>query len=180
MDSGPQTPSSPYSPHHYSRWKIEPWDFILANNLDFMRGNVIKYLMRFDAKNGLEDLLKAKVYLDKFISAHNPDRQTQPISENSIASVWTTSTANITSEDNDILMQFAFVPEKGAGDRYIIRTDGGFFIQVDDLNECGHQFPTGLSPHFYNLYNAANAHGMAWLNLDCDADPAPCFKTFEW
>ncbi len=56
------------SPEHYSRWAIEPWDFIQANHLDFFRGNIIKYIMRFDHKNGLEDLMKARVYLDKMIS----------------------------------------------------------------------------------------------------------------
>ena len=55
------------APDHYSRSAIEPWDFIMANNLDFMRGNVIKYVMRYDAKNGLEDLKKARAYLDKLI-----------------------------------------------------------------------------------------------------------------
>lgn len=56
-----------YSPNHYSRWKIEPLDFIMANDLDFLRGNIIKYIMRYDAKNGVEDLKKARVYLDKLI-----------------------------------------------------------------------------------------------------------------
>lgn len=59
--------STPTNPEHYSRWKIQLWDFISQNNLDFMRGNIIKYIMRFDAKNGLEDLKKARVYLDKMI-----------------------------------------------------------------------------------------------------------------
>lgn len=59
---------SPVNPSHYSRWKIEPLTFITANNLDFLRGNIIKYIMRYDAKNGVEDLKKARVYLDKMMS----------------------------------------------------------------------------------------------------------------
>lgn len=55
------------NPSHYSRWKIEPLDFIMANNLDFLRGNIIKYIMRYDAKGGIDDLKKARVYLDKLI-----------------------------------------------------------------------------------------------------------------
>lgn len=55
------------SPAHYNRWKIEPLDFIMANDLDFVRGNIIKYIMRYDAKGGLEDLKKARVYLDRLI-----------------------------------------------------------------------------------------------------------------
>lgn len=33
----------------------------------FLTGNVIKYVIRWQGKNGLEDLNKAKVYLDKLI-----------------------------------------------------------------------------------------------------------------
>ena len=58
---------TPTSPSYYSRFKIQPLDFIAANNLDFLTGNVIKYVMRHDAKNGLEDLQKARVYLDRLI-----------------------------------------------------------------------------------------------------------------
>ncbi|UIA98906.1 DUF3310 domain-containing protein [Desulfovibrio desulfuricans] len=58
---------TPTSPSYYSRFKIQPLDFIAANNLDFLIGNIIKYVMRHDAKNGLEDLQKARVYLDRLI-----------------------------------------------------------------------------------------------------------------
>lgn len=65
-----QGPSSPIlhgeciSPSHYSRYEIEPIDFIERNNLGFSVGNVIKYVCRFDAKNGIEDLEKAMRYLE--------------------------------------------------------------------------------------------------------------------
>jgi len=51
------------NPTHYSRWKIEPIEFIRANKLDALRANIIKYIMRFDAKDGQRDLDKAKEYL---------------------------------------------------------------------------------------------------------------------
>lgn len=70
MAENQQNTQSALSPNYYSRWKIQPWDFIVANNLDFFRGNIIKYIMRFDNKNGVEDLLKAKTYLEKLIQ-HN-------------------------------------------------------------------------------------------------------------
>jgi len=54
-------------PEHYKS-KIEPIDFILANNLNFIEGNIIKYVIRYKKKNGLEDLLKAKDYLEKLIN----------------------------------------------------------------------------------------------------------------
>lgn len=54
-------------PDYYTRWKIEPLDFIQENGLDFLRGNIIKYIMRYDGKGGVADLKKARVYLDRLI-----------------------------------------------------------------------------------------------------------------
>lgn len=53
--------------HHYARFKIQPVVFIMANNLNYEQGAIIKYIMRYDEKNGLEDLEKAKHYLDMMI-----------------------------------------------------------------------------------------------------------------
>jgi hypothetical protein len=60
-------PTDSIKPTHYSRWKIEPIEFIRANKLDFARANIIKYIMRYDAKDGLKDLEKARQYLDWLI-----------------------------------------------------------------------------------------------------------------
>ena len=53
-------------PDHYNQG-IEMWDYAMSHNLDFMEGNVVKYVTRWRHKNGIEDLLKAKQYLDKLI-----------------------------------------------------------------------------------------------------------------
>jgi hypothetical protein len=53
--------------NHYKDKAIEPWDFIVANNLGFLEGNIIKYIARYKEKNGVEDLKKAKHYLEKLI-----------------------------------------------------------------------------------------------------------------
>jgi len=55
-------------PAHYARFAIEPLNFIKANNFNFLVGNVIKYVCRYDMKNGLEDLRKAREYLDHIIA----------------------------------------------------------------------------------------------------------------
>lgn len=52
---------------HYMKHKIQPWDIIDAYNLDFYAGNAIKYILRAPDKNGVEDLEKAKHYLEKMI-----------------------------------------------------------------------------------------------------------------
>ena len=49
---------------HYKQYKIQPIEFIVANKLDFIQGCVIKYICRFDKKNGVEDLEKIKHYRD--------------------------------------------------------------------------------------------------------------------
>jgi hypothetical protein len=43
---------------HYSKHKIQPYTFIAANHLSFFQGNVIKYVVRYQDKNGVEDLKK--------------------------------------------------------------------------------------------------------------------------
>ena len=52
---------------HYKSRAIEPWDFAAANGLDYFQGSVVKYVVRYRDKNGLEDLEKAKHYIDKMI-----------------------------------------------------------------------------------------------------------------
>lgn len=64
------TPASDpvHLPHYYARWRLEPIRFIMENQLPFEVGSVIKYVMRHDAKNGIEDLKKARRYLDMMIA----------------------------------------------------------------------------------------------------------------
>ena len=52
--------------NHYQT-EIQPWDFIEANKLTFIEGNIIKYVSRHRKKNGVRDLMKAKHYLEKLI-----------------------------------------------------------------------------------------------------------------
>ena len=52
---------------HYKQKPMQPWDYIAANNIGFFEGNVIKYVTRWKDKGGLEDLYKAKHYLEKLI-----------------------------------------------------------------------------------------------------------------
>ena len=52
--------------NHY-RKAIQPWDIIEEWQLNFWAGNVLKYLLRYPHKNGVEDLEKAKHYLEYLI-----------------------------------------------------------------------------------------------------------------
>ena len=56
-------------PAHYNKGKIEVIDAIHDWGLDFCLGNVVKYVARHNHKeNSLEDLKKAKWYLEYFIA----------------------------------------------------------------------------------------------------------------
>jgi hypothetical protein len=52
---------------HYAVKTIQPWDYIIANNLGYLEGNVVKYVSRWKDKGGIEDLKKAQHYLQKLI-----------------------------------------------------------------------------------------------------------------
>ena len=55
------------NPTHYTDFKIPPNVYITENNLEWEVGNVIKYVTRYDKKNGKEDLLKAIKYIELLI-----------------------------------------------------------------------------------------------------------------
>ena len=55
------------NPKHYIGLGITPLQYITANELDFLEGNVIKYVTRYPHKGGVNDLLKARTYLEKLI-----------------------------------------------------------------------------------------------------------------
>ena len=55
------------SPKHYTQGNMEVITAIEGMALDYHQGNVIKYVSRYRYKNGIEDLRKAKWYIDRLI-----------------------------------------------------------------------------------------------------------------
>lgn len=56
------------NPSHYTKGKIEVWDFIIDQQLGYCAGNAIKYICRAKHKGKeKEDLMKAKEYIEKLI-----------------------------------------------------------------------------------------------------------------
>ena len=53
--------------NHYKRFKIQPIEFIALNDLNFLEGNVVKYVCRHSFKDWLRDLEKAKHYIEMLI-----------------------------------------------------------------------------------------------------------------
>ena len=61
-------------PDHYNQGKIEVIDAIEDWDLNFNEGNVVKYVARHRHKvNPLEDLKKAKWYLDRIIGRYEKE-----------------------------------------------------------------------------------------------------------
>ena len=56
----------PINPDYYTDG-IEVKNFIMSWELNFNEGNIVKYICRWSSKNGLEDLKKAKKYLELLI-----------------------------------------------------------------------------------------------------------------
>lgn len=59
---------------HYKGKSIQPWDYIAGNDMGYLEGNVIKYVSRWKGKNGVQDLEKARHYLDKLIEMQRQDK----------------------------------------------------------------------------------------------------------
>jgi hypothetical protein len=58
---------------HYSKYKIQVVDIVDDHNLDFYEGNILKYLLRYKDKNGVQDLYKLEHYLQMIIKKFESD-----------------------------------------------------------------------------------------------------------
>lgn len=54
---------------HYAQ-PIQHWDLVIANNIPYLEAQVLKYVMRWRDKGGLEDLKKAQHFLDKLMEVN--------------------------------------------------------------------------------------------------------------
>lgn len=56
------------NPKRYTQNRLQCWDFWVKAGLDPLIACAVKYVWRYKYKNGIDDLLKARVFLDKAIS----------------------------------------------------------------------------------------------------------------
>ena len=56
---------------HYKTQPIQPWDYIVSNNLGYLEGCVVKYVSRYKEKGGVQDLKKAAHYLQKLMEVQS-------------------------------------------------------------------------------------------------------------
>jgi hypothetical protein len=73
MTTEPAIGPADWTPDHYRGQGMQPFDVINAFGLDFYEGNVLKYLLRWRRKNGVEDLCKARTYLQVLIDQQQAD-----------------------------------------------------------------------------------------------------------
>lgn len=59
--------------NHYKDMKIQPMEYSMANNLNACQHTIIKYVSRYKAKNGKQDLLKAKHTIELLIQMEYGD-----------------------------------------------------------------------------------------------------------
>ena len=56
---------------HYKNKAIQPWDYIVSNNLGYLEGCVVKYVSTYKEKGGMQDLEKAAHYLQKLMEVQS-------------------------------------------------------------------------------------------------------------
>ena len=69
---------------HYKEFKIQPVEFCFVNNIPYLEATAIKYLCRWRKKGGVQDLEKAKHFIDLLIQmetlyADKPDDVPEPV-----------------------------------------------------------------------------------------------------
>jgi Protein of unknwon function (DUF3310) len=62
---------------HYKGHLLQHWDLVQIYGWDYFQGQITKYLMRWRKKNGIEDLEKARHYLDKYIELERAKEQAE-------------------------------------------------------------------------------------------------------
>ncbi len=60
-------------PSHYNKGMIEVIDAIEGMELGYHEGNIVKYVARWKYKNGVEDLKKARFYLERLIALQSEE-----------------------------------------------------------------------------------------------------------
>ena len=56
------------------KYKIQPIEFITKNNIPFIEGNIIKYIIRWKDKGGVKDLDKIRHYIDLLEEINNESK----------------------------------------------------------------------------------------------------------
>lgn len=72
---------------HYKSLPIQPVEYIHANKIGYFEGCVIKYVTRWKTKNGIEDLKKAKHFIELLLELESKSVSPQITPATSIANL---------------------------------------------------------------------------------------------
>ena len=78
LNVSPSALESQIGGNHYKGMKIQPVEYIHQNGIGFIEGNVIKYVSRWRGKNGIEDLKKARHFIDLLIEIETIPKECTP------------------------------------------------------------------------------------------------------
>jgi hypothetical protein len=59
---------------HYKKYGLQPWDMWIPWELNGFQAEVVKLVVRYKDKNGIQDLEKARHYLEKLIEIERGKR----------------------------------------------------------------------------------------------------------
>lgn len=76
----PKASATQVGGNHYKDMVIQPAEFIHKNGIGYMEGCAIKYLSRWKKKNGRQDLLKARHYIDLLLEM-TPDPESSGVEQ---------------------------------------------------------------------------------------------------
>lgn len=65
--------------HYVTHGGLQHWDVVHKFNLDYFQGQITKYVMRWKDKGGVEDLKKARHFLDKYIELNKPEKDPETL-----------------------------------------------------------------------------------------------------
>lgn len=69
--------------NHYKDCAIQPVEYIHANSIGYFEGCAIKYLTRWKSKGGVQDLEKAKHYIELLIELETHEKQVNVVGADS-------------------------------------------------------------------------------------------------
>ena len=118
---------------HYSKHSIQPFCIIDEYNLDYYEGAALKYLLRHRDKNGKEDLLKLKDYVDCIIDRQYPevlvDNPTFSADNTWCINEWIGASGCIQSDNSSVLLAEGWSVVK---DAYVFSN----YLTDEQLKEC--------------------------------------------
>lgn len=100
---------------HYKNLKIQPIEYIHANNIPFAEGCVIKYVSRWRDKNGIVDLEKARHFLDLLIELERKNMPYVPVTKDPYIPVSSEAQGYSSDQQNTTNMLNSMLERKSYG-----------------------------------------------------------------